>query len=302
MVSFTCHNCQDVVKKPKVQSHANMCGSHSLTGVDCMHVFDLDTIKAHTSCVTEEDKYQGKWKQKLSSNNGGNGVAPRGIERPPRAPMNDLSSSDESDDDWVTSGGKGGKMAGVAHKTAAAAASSARRKNPRPGVSPSSDDDDDNDKDYNGQSHDTIRVVPPAKKARTTRSLSATHQAQPVATGAAVMAATHAVAHRSKGDEREGDDAAHLSKKDTPLLLPRSTASTDCIVPSFVLGTSEEVADIVRDILAEKGVAALRSKDLALSLVDRYAKRIAKNVRLAVGTAVELGALKLDAEGNVTVA
>ncbi|KPA80505.1 putative Zinc-finger containing protein [Leptomonas pyrrhocoris] len=312
MVSFTCNRCQDVVKKPKVQTHANSCGAHSFTCVDCMYVFDLDSIKAHTSCVTEEDKYQGKWKQKLSSNSGNSGEAPRGIERPPRAPMNDLSSSDESDDDWVKKSSKNGKTGGGESKkkstpTATAAAPAARRKNPRPGVSPSSDDE--------GDAH-----APPVKKAKTARSASATPATHPAAPSAALLRSPrsaslgpkaaktpvpevrHATKHATEARGEVEDAPSHPVKKDTPLLLPRSTTSTECIVPSFVLGTSADVAEIVRDVFAERGVTAMRSKDLALRLVERYAKRIAKSVRHAVDTAVELGALRLDKDSNIALA
>jgi cell growth-regulating nucleolar protein len=294
MVSFTCNHCQDVVKKPKVQGHANTCGSYSFTCVDCMHVFDLNTIKAHTSCVSEEDKYQGKWKQKLSSGNNGGGEAPRGIERPPRAPMNDLSSSDDNDDDWVKTSNK--KSAPVKKAAAAASAVVTHRKHPRPGVSPSSDDEEEG-------VHSHVRsTTPPAKKPKTaaaSSSASATPKTRPkTPVQEAKLVKDKEV---TKGGEEEGEAVPHLSK-DTPLLLPRSTTSTDCIVPSFVLGTCAEVADIVKDVLAEQGVTSLRSKDLAVALVDRYAKRIAKSVRHAVDTAVELGSLKVDGQGHVALA
>ncbi|KPI90708.1 putative Zinc-finger containing protein [Leptomonas seymouri] len=292
MVSFTCNNCQDVVKKPKVQSHASSCGTHSFACVDCMRVFDLETIKAHTSCVTEEDKYQGKWKQKLSSNNGTgkSGEAPRGVERPPRAPMNDLSSSDDSDDDWVKTSSKNARKGVEAKKSAAAAAVVApvRRKNPRPGVSPSSDDEDNDG-------------VPLSKKLKTARSASTTPKTRPAAPQRASPGSKAVKAPAQEVTEGE-DGRGQRPAKDTPLLLPRSTTSTDCVVPSFVLGPSAEVAEMVEDVLAEKGATSMRSKDLALGLVDRYAKRIAKSVRHAVDAAVELGALKLDKNGSVTLA
>lgn len=101
MVSFTCHLCQDVVKKPKVVGHAALCGRNEATFscVDCMQVFDLQTIKSHTSCVTETQKYQGQWLEKKK--NGAQKASLPPLERQPRPAMNDLSDSD--DDDWVTS-------------------------------------------------------------------------------------------------------------------------------------------------------------------------------------------------------
>eukprot|EP00796_Vickermania_ingenoplastis_P000746 gene746-394_t len=100
MVSFTCHCCQDVVKKPKVAGHAGSCGGPNsvFSCVDCMLEFDLHTIKDHTTCVTEVQKYQGQWLQK-------NKPLRAVPVHPPRPAMNDLSDSDE-DDDWVRSSSK----------------------------------------------------------------------------------------------------------------------------------------------------------------------------------------------------
>lgn len=97
MVSFTCNCCQDVVKKPKVVGHASSCGGNqaSFTCVDCMQVFDIYTIKDHTSCVSEVQKYQGQWLQKKQA------LKPAPPVRPPRPSMDDLSDSDD-DEDWVT--------------------------------------------------------------------------------------------------------------------------------------------------------------------------------------------------------
>ncbi|CCW59649.1 unnamed protein product [Phytomonas sp. EM1] len=113
MVSFTCNRCQDVVKKPKVFGHSNTCGSSSFTCVDCMELFDLNSVKHHTSCITEVDKYQGQWKQKCSVNGNPKRPQERGDDsdgddksarqrlHPPRPRMNNLSDSDSDDSDWV---------------------------------------------------------------------------------------------------------------------------------------------------------------------------------------------------------
>ncbi|CBZ23887.1 conserved hypothetical protein [Leishmania mexicana MHOM/GT/2001/U1103] len=315
MVSFTCNYCQDVVKKPKVQSHANTCGSDTFTCVDCMQMFDLGTVKGHTSCVTEEEKYQGKWKEKLRNGNKGpkSAEAPRsGIARPPRAPMNDLSSSDDSSDgDWVTKGSGKGAGGSNGHQKPSA---TAHRKHPRPGVSLSSSDDEAMEK-----SVATTPVAPALKKAKTVCSAASTPSstlpaAAPVLTersptngkpGAKKDTASPAasVPHgRLKEVKDEGEcKVTHPGKKDTPLFLPRSTMSRDCMVPSFLLGTSEEVADIVADVLRNSDVPSMRTKDVAKELVKRYAKRIAKSVRHAVETAAESGALKIGSDGNVSV-
>ncbi|GET90428.1 hypothetical protein, conserved [Leishmania tarentolae] len=315
MVSFTCNYCQDVVKKPKVQSHANACGCDTFTCVDCMQVFDLGTVKGHTSCVTEEEKYQGKWKEKLKN---GNKVANlreeprRAIERPPRAPMNDLSSSDDgSDDDWITQSSN--KRAGASNGHGKPS-TTAYRKHPRPGACLSSSDDE------MGSSAATTPGAPPCKKTKTVCSASSRSSSTVPAAASALeerpsinekselkkhtaLSAASVSDRRLKEVKDEGEcKMTHPGKKDTPLLLPRSTMPTECVVPSFLLGTGEEVSDIVADILRSSGVSSMRTKDVAKELVQRYAKRIAKSVRLAVEAAAELGSLTIDSEDNVSMA
>lgn len=102
MVSFTCHHCQDVVKKPKVLGHASQCGGNNalFSCVDCMQVFDSRTVQGHTSCVSEKQKYQGQWLEKKKIVQ----VPLAPLDRPQRPTMNDLSDSGEDDnDDWITS-------------------------------------------------------------------------------------------------------------------------------------------------------------------------------------------------------
>jgi hypothetical protein len=45
MVWFSCGNCNDTVKKAKVQQHAYSCGSYEFTCVDCLSTFDRETVK-----------------------------------------------------------------------------------------------------------------------------------------------------------------------------------------------------------------------------------------------------------------
>lgn len=256
MVSFTCHRCQDVIKKPKVLTHASSCRTDTYSCVDCMQVFTLDTIKSHTQCISEEDKYQGAWKQKCTANgnpkhstehghkrprvageldsDGDDMSLPPPPLRPPRAAMN-LTDSDD-DDDWAATSAKAAE----------------------------------------------------AKKPTTRRSASSTPLQS--AKKQAVTASPATKKHSGQGRTRE-----------TPLMLPRSTASADCEVPAFILGTATEVAEIVQDILTEHHVSKMTSKEVAKALVGRYTARIAKSVRVALATAVELRALKEDAEGNLTV-
>lgn len=66
MVSFSCGCCGDVVKKPKVLSHAKQCGSQCFSCIDCQVQFTLDSVQGHTQCVSEVEKYQGRWDPKKS--------------------------------------------------------------------------------------------------------------------------------------------------------------------------------------------------------------------------------------------
>ena len=57
MVWFQCEDCGDTLKKPKVKGHAGHCSASRFSCVDCMQVFDQWSVQAHTSCVTEHEKY-----------------------------------------------------------------------------------------------------------------------------------------------------------------------------------------------------------------------------------------------------
>ncbi|WWD15921.1 hypothetical protein CI109_100345 [Kwoniella shandongensis] len=59
MVSFQCDGCADTVKKPKLDQHRQRCFA-SFTCLDCSTTFrNPSEYKSHTSCVSEEQKYQG---------------------------------------------------------------------------------------------------------------------------------------------------------------------------------------------------------------------------------------------------
>ena len=61
MVSFTCEQCQDTINKPRIAQHIQRCrGAWYFSCLDCFGNFDGDTVKNHTSCVTEDQRYQGK--------------------------------------------------------------------------------------------------------------------------------------------------------------------------------------------------------------------------------------------------
>ena len=58
MVSFSCGRCQGVFKKPKVQQHMTQCRSQLVSCLDCGVDFSFDAVSSHTSCVTEQEKYE----------------------------------------------------------------------------------------------------------------------------------------------------------------------------------------------------------------------------------------------------
>ncbi|KAI1809407.1 hypothetical protein GGS20DRAFT_303629 [Poronia punctata] len=59
MVSFSCENCGDVLTKKKLDPHRNRCHYATFTCIDCMVHFPGTEYRSHTSCMTEDQKYQG---------------------------------------------------------------------------------------------------------------------------------------------------------------------------------------------------------------------------------------------------
>lgn len=59
MVSFNCDGCGDVVKKPKLAQHYGRCHA-PVTCLDCSQQF-MHPKDAHTSCVSEDEKYQKRY-------------------------------------------------------------------------------------------------------------------------------------------------------------------------------------------------------------------------------------------------
>ena len=73
MVSFICDACGQTVKKNRVEKHyQSECPSCSvLSCIDCGKDFHGDAYAAHTSCISEAEKYQGKlYKPKEKANKG----------------------------------------------------------------------------------------------------------------------------------------------------------------------------------------------------------------------------------------
>ncbi|SCZ87715.1 BZ3500_MvSof-1268-A1-R1_Chr2-2g05181 [Microbotryum saponariae] len=57
MVSFVCDTCNDTLKKPKLDQHAQRCWA-VYTCLDCNTTFEGTSYRAHTSCISEDQKYQ----------------------------------------------------------------------------------------------------------------------------------------------------------------------------------------------------------------------------------------------------
>jgi len=64
MVFFTCNHCGESLKKPAVEKHYQWKSCRGavpfLTCVDCLKDFRADEFKAHTKCISEEEKYSAK--------------------------------------------------------------------------------------------------------------------------------------------------------------------------------------------------------------------------------------------------
>ncbi|KAJ1723883.1 hypothetical protein LPJ53_001792 [Coemansia erecta] len=60
MVSFVCNYCQETLKKPKLDMHAQRCRNASFSCIDCSVDFTGTSYRQHTSCISEAEKYEGK--------------------------------------------------------------------------------------------------------------------------------------------------------------------------------------------------------------------------------------------------
>ncbi|KAK3394246.1 hypothetical protein B0H63DRAFT_40917 [Podospora didyma] len=59
MVSFSCESCGDIFTKKKLDQHQSRCRGCTFSCIDCMTHFPGTTHRTHTSCMTEDQKYQG---------------------------------------------------------------------------------------------------------------------------------------------------------------------------------------------------------------------------------------------------
>lgn len=71
MVFFVCEGCNETLKKNKVDQHAARCRScWAVSCVDCSVVFKGNDYAAHTSCISEAQKYEGSlYKEKTKGPN-----------------------------------------------------------------------------------------------------------------------------------------------------------------------------------------------------------------------------------------
>lgn len=80
---YDSQNCGDVLTKKKLDPHRNRCRGASFTCIDCMVYFPGVEYRAHTSCMSEEQKYQGAlYKNKKQKTNPTTPQAPKPVETP----------------------------------------------------------------------------------------------------------------------------------------------------------------------------------------------------------------------------
>ena len=70
MVYFQCETCIETLKKKQVENHyLHQCkNAQYFRCITCHKLFDRETIKAHTSCISEDEKYNTGDKMVKKSN------------------------------------------------------------------------------------------------------------------------------------------------------------------------------------------------------------------------------------------
>lgn len=58
MVSFSCEVCNDTVIKKRLPQHQRSCRGAYFTCIDCSKTFYGNEHQAHTSCISEAEKYE----------------------------------------------------------------------------------------------------------------------------------------------------------------------------------------------------------------------------------------------------
>src|SRR5437870_4373753 len=77
MVYFQCEICFETLKKKQAEQHYFRCKSaYNYSCLTCNQIFDKFTLKGHTSCITEDQKYKKEdaKKQFINKNNSSNGA------------------------------------------------------------------------------------------------------------------------------------------------------------------------------------------------------------------------------------
>lgn len=76
MVFFSCEGCNETLKKAQVENHLRraLCSRYPVSCVDCSQVFPGSLYQAHTSCISEAEKYEKSlYKGPKAGNKGGKG-------------------------------------------------------------------------------------------------------------------------------------------------------------------------------------------------------------------------------------
>ena len=248
MVSFSCSRCGDVVKKPKVQTHAQQCGTGAFSCVDCMETFDLNSIQKHTSCLSEADRYQGTWRQRTNNFAG--------------AAKKNHDSSDEEGDSTPK------KKGGIARVK-------------RPELTFSSSDDSDDDKDSKPK-----KVVPPAK-AKSNGLSPLLSPRRTTVTAAAVIATLVSKRSRSpKRPFTALPPPAVTTKREVAADSDSDVEEVFELKETIPLGTATLLGEIIDEIVAEQrelnGVAKPKRSVVGQELVLRYRKRLGNAIAGAV--------------------
>ena len=58
MVFFNCEACNETLKKNQVEKHFFKCRTSRVTCIDCSVTFYGNDFAAHTSCISEAEKYE----------------------------------------------------------------------------------------------------------------------------------------------------------------------------------------------------------------------------------------------------
>jgi hypothetical protein len=69
MVFFICETCQETLRKKQIERHCQSAcrGAWVFTCIDCNKGFEGYEYEAHTECITESQKYHGKFAKPVKS-------------------------------------------------------------------------------------------------------------------------------------------------------------------------------------------------------------------------------------------